>query len=214
MVIKPDINKSIFNSIRNMAFFQQAHKQNDDVIVITKENRGNYNTYNNFYKQTNLLNKKEKESDDDECENKSNIRQKIDKDYNNSINTINKLITLDAKIKTENIKHIDNFIKDDNNNINKNNENNKVNNYINEENNDNINNNENLKNYIYNNTNLINILLTEVRALSNKQISLLDLIDEIQANTEQHIEDLNQKIVDLDTTVKDLNHQLYILQKE
>ena len=65
-----------------------------------------------------------------------------------------------------------------------------------------------------NNTNLINILLTEVRALSNKQISLLDLMDEIQTNTQQQIEDLNQKIVDLDTTVRDLNHQLYILQKE
>ena len=71
-----------------------------------------------------------------------------------------------------------------------------------------------MNNYRYNNTNLINILLTEVRALSNKQISLLDLMDEIQTNTQQQIEDLNQKIVDLDTTVKDLNHQLYILQKE
>ena len=214
MVIKPDPNKSIFNSNRNMAFFQQAHKQNDNVIVITKENRENYNTFNNFYKQTNLLNKIEKESYDDVYENKNNIREKIDKDYDNSINTINKLITLDAKIKTENVKHIDNFIKDDNININKYNENNKVNNYINEENNDNINNNENMNNNSFNNTNLINILLTEVRALSNKQISLLDLMDEIQTNTQQQIEDLNQKIVDLDTTVKDLNHQLYILQKE
>ena len=214
MVIKPDPNKSIFNSNRNMAFFQQAHKQNDNVIVITKENRGNYNTFNNFYKQTNLLNKIEKESDDDESENKNNIREKIDKDYDNSINTINKLITLDAKIKTDNVKHIDNFIKDDNININKNNENNNVNNYINEENNDNINNNENINNNSFNNTSLINILLTEVRALSNKQISLLDLMDEIQTNTQQQIEDLNQKIVDLDTTVKDLNHQLYILQTE
>ena len=214
MVIKPDPNKSIFNSNRNMAFFQQAHKQNDNVIVITKENRGNYNTFNNFYKQTNLLNKIEKESDDDESENKNNIREKIDKDYDNSINTINKLITLDAKIKTDNVKHIDNFIKDDNININKNNENNNVNNYINEENNDNINNNENINNNSFNNASLINILLTEVRALSNKQISLLDLMDEIQTNTQQQIEDLNQKIVDLDTTVKDLNHQLYILQTE
>ena len=65
-----------------------------------------------------------------------------------------------------------------------------------------------------NNANLINLLLTEVRALSNKQITLLDLMDEIQTNTQEQIENLNQKIVDLDSTVKDLNHQLYVLQRD
>ena len=245
MVIKPDPNKSIFNSNRNMAFFQQAQQQNDDVIVIPKENRTNYNTFNNFYKQKNLLNRKEND-EDNEKENKNNLREKIDKDYDNSINTINKLISLDAKIKTDNIKHIDNLIKDENNinknieiqnsnnyekkknkkklkNENKEKEENKVKNEINlnNEKNESILNNENKtntenlnNNNNSNNTNLINILLTEVRALSNKQISLLDLMDEIQTNTQQQIEDLNQKIVDLDTTVRDLNHQLYILQKE
>ena len=245
MVIKPDPNKSIFNSNRNMAFFQQAQQQNDDVIVIPKENRTNYNTFNNFYKQKNLLNRKEND-EDNEKENKNNLREKIDKDYDNSINTINKLISLDAKIKTDNIKHIDNLIKDENNinknieiqnnnnyekkknkkklkNENKEKEENKVKNEINlnNEKNESILNNENKtntenlnNNNNSNNTNLINILLTEVRALSNKQISLLDLMDEIQTNTQQQIEDLNQKIVDLDTTVRDLNHQLYILQKQ
>jgi len=57
-------------------------------------------------------------------------------------------------------------------------------------------------------------LLTEVRALSNKQITLLDLMDEVQTNTQQQIEDLNQKIVELKTSVKDLNHQLYLLQND
>ena len=56
--------------------------------------------------------------------------------------------------------------------------------------------------------------MTEVRALSNKQISLLDLMDEIQSNTQQEIESLNQKIYDLDTIVKDLNNQLFYLQKD
>ena len=56
------------------------------------------------------------------------------------------------------------------------------------------------------------LLLTEVRALSNKQISLLDLMDEVQINTQQQIENLNQKIIDLDIIVRDLNIQLSNLQ--
>ena len=196
-----------------MALFQQAENQNNDVIVITKENKGNYNTFNHFYKPKKRLNNHNKNEIEEEEENNTNIREKIDIDYENSINSINKLITLDAKIKTENIKHIEHFdnnIKDENNNIN--NKNIEYNDIKKDENNDN-NKNEIIENN-NNNTNLINILLTEVRALSNKQISLLDLMDEIQTNTQQQIEDLNQKIVELDTTVKDLNHQLFILQKE
>ena len=117
----------------------------------------------------------------------------------------------EEKIKNKtynNKKHIYNNYNDNNNNDNEysNNRNTNI-----ESNNNKNTNNSNNNSY---NPNLINILLTEVRALSNKQISLLDLMDEIQTNTQQQIENLNQKIVDLDTTVKDLNHQLFILQKD
>ena len=200
MVIKPDPNKSIFNSNKNMAFFQQAENQSNDVIVITKDNKGNnYNTFNHFYKPKKKLNNKKEIKEEQEKDNNTNIRDKIDKDYENSFNSINKLISLDAKIKTDINKHIEHF-----DNYNKNTD---YKDAKKDENND-INKNEII------NTNLINILLTEVRALSNKQISLLDLMDEIQTNTQQQIENLNQKIVDLDTTVKNLNHQLFMLQKE
>ena len=243
MVIRPDPNKSIFNSNKNMAFFQQANSQKGDIIVIPKENKSNYNTYNSFYKPKKFgINKdeneiqikknksksknkkkdKEKEKDKDKdkekkIENKNiNFREKIDKDYDDSIDNINKLITLDAKIKADNNKHIDNFIKDDKNNDEDNyKENENKNNIYRDKNYENNDNNEDLNNnnIDVNNTNLLNLLLSEVRALSNKQISLLDLMDDIQTNTQQQIEDLNEKIEDLDDTVKDLNHQLYILQK-
>ena len=244
MVIRPDPNKSIFNSNKNMAFFQQANNQKGDIIIIPKENKSNYNTYNSFYKPKKFGNnkdeneeklkrnksksksrsknkKKAKDKDKEKkIENKNtNIREKIDKDYDDSIDSINKLITLDAKIKADNNKPIDNFIKDIDNNNNevnsykdKDKENKKKiykdKNYENNSNNEDSNNNINI-----NNTKLINLLLSEVRALSNKQISLLDLMDDIQSNTQQQIEDLNEKIEDLDDTVKDLNHQLYNIQK-
>ena len=232
MVIKPDPSKSIFNSNMNMAFFNQDKNLNGDVIVIPNENRNNYNTYNNFYKskfdkdENEEKNENEKES---RKEKRSNIRERIDKDFDNNLNNINELITLDAKIKTDNVKHIDNSMHEENsvnkkeeinndisvdNHIDENKENNNINNISNDEiinksniNNTNVNNDKN-------NTNLINLLLTEVRALSNKQITLLDLMDEIQTNSQEQIENLNQKIVDLNSTVKDLNHQLYILQRD
>ena len=231
MVIKPDPSKSIFNSNMNMAFFNQDKNLNGDVIVIPNENRSNYNTYNNFYKA-----KFDKDDNEEKNENekgprkekRSDIRDNIDKDFDNNINNINELITLDSKIKTDNVKHIDNLIQEENivNNREEINNDISVDNHIeNIENNntniisnDEIVNKSNINNTSVNNdknsTNLINLLLTEVRALSNKQITLLDLMDEIQTNTQEQIENLNQKIVDLNSTVKDLDHQLYILQRD
>ena len=232
MVIKPDPSKSIFNSNMNMAFFNQDKNLNGDVIVIPNENRNNYNTYNNFYKskfdkdENEEKNENEKES---RKEKRSNIRERIDKDFDNNLNNINELITLDAKIKTDNVKHIDNSMHEENsvnkkeeinndisvdNHIDENKENNNINNISNDEIINKSNNNNTSINNDKNNTNLINLLLTEVRALSNKQITLLDLMDEIQTNSQEQIENLNQKIVDLNSTVKDLNHQLYILQRD
>ena len=231
MVIKPDPSKSIFNSNMNMAFFNQDKNLNGDVIVIPNENRSNYNTYNNFYKPKFEKDEKEENNENEKeskKEVKSNIREKIDKDFDNNINDINELITLDAKIKTSNIKDIDNLLQDTNS-LNKKEETSNdisIDNHIIENNNNNANiisneeviNNANINNTSINNdknnANLINMLLTEVRALSNKQITLLDLMDEIQTNTQEQIESLNQKIVDLDSTVKDLNHQLYVLQRD
>ena len=65
-----------------------------------------------------------------------------------------------------------------------------------------------------NDNNLIKALLSEVRELSNKQLSLLDLMDDIQTNTQNEIKELNAKIINLDDTIKDLTEQLYFLQNE
>jgi predicted nucleic acid-binding Zn-ribbon protein len=70
------------------------------------------------------------------------------------------------------------------------------------------------KKKINNNENLIRVLLTEVRELSEKQISLLDLMDDIQTTTQIKIEELNNRIITLEDTIKELNEQLYILQNE
>ena len=170
MVIKPDPNKSIFNTMKNMAFFRQnnkSDKKNKNLIIISNKEedndiKKNYNTFEGFYKE---------EKNNSIIE--ENIK-KINKDYDNNKESINKLISLDAKIKKENIKKFeDKNIRD---------------------------------------KNLIKSLLSEVNDLSNKQISLLDLMEEIQTNTQSQIEELNIKIFNLDNTIKELDEELYILQ--
>ena len=39
-------------------------------------------------------------------------------------------------------------------------------------------------------------------------------MDDIQTKAEEEIDNLNQKVVDLDTVAKDLNHQLFSLKND
>ena len=203
MKIKPDPNKSIFNTEKNMAFFQQnnnSDNKNKNLIIISNKEENNikknYNTFEGFYKI--------KDNKDINCENNivDESKTKIDKNYNESQDKINKLIALDAKIKKENIKNIDkNLLLSSNN---------KIKSFINNEDNS-----ESIQ--IVNDVNneyLIRALLKEIKELSNKQISLLDLMEEIQTNTQNQINNLNIKIINLDDTIEALNEQLYILQNE
>ena len=59
--------------------------------------------------------------------------------------------------------------------------------------------------------NLINVLWSEVRELSNKQISLLDIMEEVQANSQNQIEDLSIKIVNINEKIKELNEGVCLL---
>ena len=109
MVIKPDPNKSIFNTRKNLAFFKQndSDNKNKNLIIISNKEDNN-----------DLINKKGNDNDNviEEKNDKKNIvnnnieenMKKINKDYDISKDSINKLITLDAQIKKESIKKFDN----------------------------------------------------------------------------------------------------------
>ena len=226
MIIRPDPKKSIFNSHKNMAFFKQNNNndsKNKNLIIISSKDdnndiKKNYNTFEGFYKKENNKYNNVNNSEIEEKNKENNIttsigkdnysnenEEKIDKDYENNKDNINKLIELDEKIKKENIKKIDN------NSILSLND--KAQSFLSFQSFKNI----EYKQEKHNNNNkenLIKALLSEVRELSNKQISLLDLMDEIQTNTQNQIEELNSKIINLDDTIKELNEQLYILQNE
>ena len=201
MVIKPDPNKSIFNTGKNMAFFNQNRNNSDNkkknlIIIPNKQDfdvKKNFNTCEGFYKKENS---------------KINIINEIDKDYEKNKDDINKLISLDEKIKSESNK------KFDNNSIFSSNVKTKSFHTYKENSDNNSGNKQLSKNANTNDNNLIKALLSEVRELSNKQLSLLDLMDDIQTNTQNEIKELNAKIINLDDTIKDLTEQLYFLQNE
>ena len=199
MVIKPDPNKSIFNTGKNMAFFNQNRNNSDNknknlIIISTNDDidvRKNFNTFEGFYKKENS---------------KINNIDEINKDYKNIKNNkddINKKISSEQNSKLENIKKFDNDSVYSSNNKKKSFD-------IYKENSKNK---QISKNGIISN-NLIKSLLLEIRELSNKQLSLLDIMDDIQTNTQNEINELNTKIINLDDTIKDLTEQLYLLQND
>ena len=211
MVIKPDPNKSIFNTRKNLAFFKQnnnSDKKNKNLIIISNKEENDikkkYNTFEGFYKNKNRENNKDENIEDISFE-KNNFEDNneiLNKDEDISKDDINRLILLDAQIKKDKIKKIDyNLISSTNN---------KTNSLTQQA--DKSEDKEKVKGL--NNNNLIKVLLFEVRELSNKQISLLDLMEEIQTNTQNQIEYLNSKIINLDDTIKELTEELYILQNE
>ena len=204
MKIKPDPKKSIFNSNKNMAFFNQnnnSDSKNKNLIIISNKEENNlkknYNTIEGFYKNEN----KDKDVNFDEKNNtyidNGNIEEnikKINNDYDKSKESINRLISLDALIKTENIKKF---------------ENNLIYSINNKETLNHSQNNKDIKN-----KSLMKALLSRVRELSNKQISFLDLMEELQTNTQNQIDDMNMKIINLDNVIKELDEKLYILEND
>ena len=63
-------------------------------------------------------------------------------------------------------------------------------------------------------SNLINSLLSQMNTLSQKQLSLIDIMDNIQMETQGQIKQLNKRISKLEKNVEDLTNELYYLKNE
>ena len=61
---------------------------------------------------------------------------------------------------------------------------------------------------------MINKLLLQMNDLSVKQLSLIDVMENIQTSATQKIKDLNDKIFSLDSLVDDLTHELNELKSQ
>ena len=224
MKIRPDPNKSIFKSNPNSAFFNQAkNNKKNDIIVMAKGDPSKYNyiqNEQNLIKEPssnnkNLVNKTkdvlEKSKTSNNFDNKENPKKtKIDINDNNNEN------------KNENSKINNNDNKYKNNYSKKNERENKYK-FSKKDENKNINN----KNKRENNTNVgfvdkqkkvdsvfINKLLSQMNNLSTKQLSLIDVMENIQTDAQQQIQALNEKIFTLDSLVDELTSELNELRNQ
>ena len=191
MKIRPDPNKSIFRTSPNSAFFNQGKKNKEDIIVMAKGDpiKYDYSQINND--KININN------DNNEINNEQNyIKQK-----NNVDNDIN----INNNIKESSEKKINNKYKKEikTKYVRNKEKNNEKNNYS-----KNNNNNKKVDSI------MINKLLLQMNDLSVKQLSLIDVMENIQTSATQKIKDLNDKIFSLDSLVDDLTQELNELKSQ
>ena len=193
MVIKQDPNRSIFKTGKNQAFFEvQNQNNNNDIIIMTKDNKPSYRRMNDVKNNNNIT------------QNYKTVNEKIKYDFHDN----NKENESSDKFRSSNKK-----TKHNDKSSNKNKSNSNLNNSALSVS---TNNNQNTCTCGCCNINptMVNNLLNEMKSLSNKQISLIDAMENIQHNTQQQIEILNKKIINLESEVSDLNQQLFNLEKE
>ena len=203
----PNIKNNYYN--KNNKFqnkenndLQKQRENENETNYISKSKREENDLYNKYLDENNYNSNNENE-DLNQNENIKNY-SKENINHNNIDNNNNK-----------NIKSNENSFKILNKNINNNyNNNNKIINLNNLQQKNTINN----INNNYNNQNitpsLINSLLQQMNSLSQKQLLLVDTLDNIQSETQNQIENLNTKIYNLESKVDDLSSQLNNLRSK
>ena len=194
MKIRTDPSKSIFRTSPNSAFFNQVKNKNEDIIVMAKGEPIKYDYNENIeFQNDNKIKENKIQNNEKQIYNKPN---KIENNKtNNENNTLKEQDKLKTKYKNEiKIKNINNKPKQKRENINTNNTSNKKNQKV-----DSI---------------MINKLLLQMNDLSVKQLSLIDVMENIQINATQKIKALNDKIFSLDSLVDDLTNELNELKSQ
>ena len=184
MKIRPDPNKSIFRTNPNSAFFNQGKNKKDDIIVMAKGEPLKYN-YDEFISPQN-----------------EQVNENINKENNIPKN---KIKPENQKNKLENSK-----IKNDKNKYNKEIKTKYIKNKTGKQN-ENINININKKPVEKNkkvDSIMINKLLMQMNDLSVKQLSLIDVMENIQTSATQKIKALNDKIFSLNSLIDNLTEEL------
>ena len=229
MVIKPDPNKSIFKAKPNPSFFNQNQKKNDDIVIMVadkpkynkKNNKMNNNMNNNMNNTNNNMNSNMNNNINNMNKNMNNMNNNMNNDnYRNMNNTNNMDNNFDNKPILK-----DNFVvkeKKFNDNINDNNykkkeilvENDKNQMSANKTNKGGKIVRENLKDLNKINRNkgeisqeMINNLLNQIESLSEKQGFLIDIMDNIQIDTQEQLENLNNNLMNLETKTTKLDRE-------
>ena len=234
MVIKPDPNKSIFKAIPNPAFFNQGNKKNNnDIVVMVKGKPIKSNQNKNINKNNiNIVNKNIEDIQDENEENNNNSNYNIDKNdlspqENNEVNYINKdkdnnlnpkKLSDKKKFPKKNepeqkkedlrYKNFFNNDKENDNIIEENIDNDKIieNKYQENERRNFKKENENEVEGV--DLKIIQKLLTQMDFLTKGHNSLENMFDNIQMDTQEQIENLNENFGKLESKTNRLNKDL------
>ncbi len=224
MVIKPDPNKSIFKAIPNPAFFGQRKKNNNDIVVLAKgkpiRTYQNNNTINNNNSNKNTPNK----NNINYTNSKNNKKNKLPLVEKNNINYVqekkSKSITIEnnnneieKKVEKEDLRYKNMFNNDKDNDLEE--ENINLNN-IKSDFNDNDFDKSNRNNYDKENRNenegvdqvIMQKLLAQMDFLTKGHTSLINMFDNIQMDTQEQIENLNENFEKLESKTNRLNKDL------
>ena len=224
MVIKPDPNKSIFKAIPNQAFFGQRKKNNNDIVVLAKgkpiRTYQNNNTINNNNSNKNTPNK----NNINYTNSKNNKKNKLPLVEKNNINYVqekkSKSITIEnnnneieKKVEKEDLRYKNMFNNDKDNDLEE--ENINLNN-IKSDFNDNDFEKSNRNNYDKENRNenegvdqvIMQKLLAQMDFLTKGHTSLINMFDNIQMDTQEQIENLNENFEKLESKTNRLNKDL------
>ena len=206
-----NVNNNSNNNINNNAEINKNKEEikntnvniNNNTNVINnkeiKENKEKINTTNNTknkvapIKRKNVpkkINEKEKEIKDEE-----------DNEENNEI-----VINIKSKPKEEKIKEKNIIIKESKEKKEDDVEIKDYKTYLNKS--------EKNKEKINYDPNIINSLLSQMNSLSEKQLSLIDVMDNIQMETQGQIKQLNKRISKLEKNLEELSNELYYLKNE
>ena len=234
MVIKPDPNKSIFKAIPNPAFFNQGNKKNNnDIVVMVKGKPIKSNQNKNINKNNiNIVNKNIEDIQNENEENNNNSNYNIDKNdlspqENNEVNYINKdkdnnlnpkKLSDKKKFPKKNepeqkkedlrYKNFFNNDKENDNIIEENIDNDKIieNKYQENERRNFKKENENEVEGV--DLKIIQKLLTQMDFLTKGHNSLENMFDNIQMDTQEQIENLNENFGKLESKTNRLNKDL------
>ena len=207
MVIKPDPNKSIFKSNPNPAFFNQANNKSKDIVLVSKAEPRKPIPNNNI----NIQNKKEEVNKTEGVNTKNNPPENV---TNPTANNTNSTPIKNEEKESSAPQNKIGPIKRGNKLKEKSKDNNKKNINIKPKEKKVISN-ENKVNEVENNeSSVINTLLSQMNSLSEKQLSLIDIMDNIQMETQGQIKELNKRIGKLERNLEELNNELYSMKNE
>jgi len=210
IIINIKNKENIENNEKKEIKENKENKENQEIKENNKQKINDTNNKNKIappIKRNKIINKKIPEKDKEKEEKDQEEKIVINIDIKNKENEEGKIIINEKEKQEEKIKE-ENEIKDYKTYLNKNEQKKKI------EKKEKSKEKPKEKEKIKYDPNILNTLLIQMNSLSQKQLSLIDVMDNIQMETQGQIKQLNKRISKLEKNVEELSNELFYLKNE